>query len=89
MISRSGCFSDGVAGMLRTREDFRKKGVARFLLKKTAEKMLDLGLVPCVHIEDDNLASQTFFRKNGFVCSELAQWVTHKPAGTNRNIDDL
>ena len=81
---RKKYFSDGVAGMLRTREKFRKKGLASFLLKKTAEKMLDLGLVPCVHIEDDNLVSQTFFNKNGFVCSELAQWVqwvTHKPAG--------
>ena len=71
--------------MLRTREDFRNKGVASFLLKKTAEKMLDLGLVPCVHIEDDNLVSQRLFIKNGFVSSELAQWVIHKPAGTNLN----
>ena len=45
--------------------------------------MLDLGLVPCVHIEDDNLVSQRLFNKNGFVSSELAQWVIHKPAGTN------
>ena len=79
-------FSEGVAGMLRTREDFRNKGLASFLLKKTAEKMLDLGLVPCVHIEDDNLVSQTFFNKNGFVSSEVAQWLTHKPAGTNGKI---
>ena len=72
-------FSEGVAGMLRTREDFRNRGVASFLLKKTAQKMLDLGLVPCVHIEDDNVVSQTFFNKNGFVSSEVAQWQTHKP----------
>ena len=65
--------------MLRTREDFRNRGVASFLLKKTAQKMLDIGLVPCVHIEDDNVVSQTFFNKNGFVSSEVAQWLTHKP----------
>ena len=80
MKSEAIVFSEGVAGMLRTREDFRNRGLASFLLKKTAEKMLDLGLVPCVHIEEDNLVSQTFFYKNGFVRSEVAQWVTHKTA---------
>ena len=79
MKSEAIVFSEGVAGMLRTREDFRNKGLGSFLLKKTAEKMLDLGLVPCVHIEEDNLVSQTFFIKNGLVCSELAQWLTHNP----------
>ena len=72
-------FSEGVAKMLKTREDFRNKGLGSFLLKKTAEKMLDLGMVPCVHIEDDNVVSQTFFNKNGFVSSEVAQWLTIKP----------
>ena len=65
--------------MLKTREGFRNRGIASFLLKAVTEKMLSLGLVPCVQIEDDNVVSQRFFRKHGFVSSELAQWVTHKP----------
>ena len=65
--------------MLKTKEEFRGQGVASFLLKKTTEIMLSLGLVPCVQIEDDNLVSQRFFRKHGYLGLELAQWVHHKP----------
>ena len=64
---------------MKVKEEFRRQGVASFLLKKTTEEMLRLGLVPCVQIEDDNLMSQRFFRKHGYVRLELAQWVLHKP----------
>ena len=33
------------------------------------------GLVPCVHIEDDNIMSQTLFRRLGFRQGVKASWV--------------
>ena len=40
-------------------------------MKEAAER----GLVPCVHIEDDNMMSQTLFRKLGFRPGVRASWV--------------
>ena len=72
-------FSDGSAGMLKTREAHRNKGYGSFLLRRVVEKVLELGLVPCVHIEDDNEISKRFFRKFGFVQGDFSQWIFHNP----------
>ena len=65
--------------MLKTREDHRNKGYGSFLLRRVMEKALELGLVPCVHIEDDNEISKSFFRKFGFVQGDFSQWIFHSP----------
>merc|ERR1711874_329551 len=72
-------YSDGSAGMLKTREAHRNKGYGSFLLRRVVEKVLELGLVPCVHIEDDNEISKRFFRKFGFVQGDFSQWIFHNP----------
>ena len=68
-------YSDGSAGMLKTSKAHRNKGLGSFLLRRVVEKVLELGLVPCVHIEDDNEISQRFFRKWGFVQGDFSQWI--------------
>ena len=66
--------------MLNTREAHRNKGYGSFLLRRVMEKVIELGLVPCVHIEDDNEISRRFFRKFGFVQGDFSQWIFHSPS---------
>lgn len=72
-------YSDGSAGMLKTREAHRNKGLGSFLLRRVMEIVLELGLVPCVYIEDDNEVSKRFFKKCGFVQGDFSQWIFHNP----------
>ena len=65
--------------MLKTREAHRNKGLGSFLLRRVMEVVLELGLVPCVHIEDDNEVSKRFFKKCGFVQGDFSQWIFHNP----------
>ena len=58
---------------MKTREAHRGKGLGSFLLRRVMEKVLELGLVPCVHIEDDNEISKRFFRQFGFL--QVDQWT--------------
>ena len=67
--------------MLKTREDFRKRGFGSFLVHKVVEATLKKGLVPYVHIEDENLHSQEFFTKLGFTKYSRAVWINHYPMG--------
>ena len=70
-------YSDGSMGMLKTQESFRKQGLGSFLLKRVTEEVLSLGLVPCVHIEDDNSVSKIFFGKYGYEIGDNTQWIFH------------
>ena len=72
-------YSDGSLGMLHTREEERCRGLGSFLMKSVVEEALKLGLVPCVHIEDDNEISKRFFGKYGFQRGDFTQWIFHKP----------
>ena len=66
--------------MLHTREEFRKRGLGSYLVKKIAEKTITKGMIPYVHIEDGNEKSISMFSKLGFVQSIKAVWVEHYPA---------
>ena len=67
--------SDGSIGMLRTNERFRNQGLATKLVRRCVQEAADLGLVPFVHIEDDNILSKNFFTKMGFIMGDEATWV--------------
>ena len=68
--------------MLSTVENFRKQGFASLLVQKVLQEAIKEGVVPYVHIEDDNLQSQEFFTKLGFSKMDKAVWVNHYPCDT-------
>ena len=61
--------------MLRTNERFRNRGMATKLVRRCVQEAAYLGLVPFVHIEDDNILSKNFFTKMGFIMGDEATWV--------------
>ena len=65
--------------MLRVLEDYQGQGLGKQLVKTMVGEALKLGLVPFVHIEDDNEMSKKFFSKLGFNMSEEANWINHIP----------
>ena len=75
--------SQGSLGMLTTTETFRKRGFGSFLVQKVVDEAVKQGVVPYVHIEDDNIQSQEFFKKLGFIKRDTAIWINHYPTGNN------
>ena len=75
--------SQGSLGMLTTTEDFRKRGFGSFLVQKVVEEAVKQGVVPYVHIEDDNIQSQKFFQKLSFLKRDTAIWINHYPKGND------
>ena len=67
--------------MLSTIKRFRKQGFGSFLVEKVFQEAVKKGVVPYVHIEDDNLQSQEFFTKLGFSKMDKAVWINHYPCG--------
>ena len=59
---------------------YRRQGLASYLVSRLVEKASQAGLLPYVHIEDDNALSQTVMSRLGFTQAEPA--VIHKK-GTN------
>ena len=72
--------SQGSLGMLRTDGQFRRRGFGSYLVKRVVEEAVKQGVVPYVHIEDDNLQSQEFFRILGFIKMDTAVWINHYPS---------
>ena len=52
--------------MLTTMDSYRKRGFGRALAETAVKEAVELGLIPLVHIEDDNSVSQDFWTKLGF-----------------------
>jgi len=68
-------YSYGSMGMLNTKEQFRRQGWGQVLVSAAKEYARSLGLVPYVHIEEDNLISAKMFKKLGFVPDQYAVWA--------------
>ena len=62
-------------GMLYTNEKYRRQGCAKILIREAKEYAKTLGLVPYVHVEEDNLASGRLFEQLGFVKDQYAAWI--------------
>ena len=72
-------FSDGSIGMLKVHEDYQRRGLGRLLVYRMVEEAVKIGLIPFVHIEDDNEVSKAFFRRLGFREGDTAIWINHVP----------
>jgi len=70
-------YSFGSLGMLWVDPAYRRQGLASYLVSRLAEKAGQAGLLPYVHIEDDNALSQTVMSRLGFTQAEPAVWVIH------------
>jgi len=68
-------YSYGSMGMLFTREDYRRRGLAKILVKAARDYTRSLGLVPYVHVENDNTVSARFFDQLGFTKDQYAVWA--------------
>merc|ERR1719342_496957 len=62
-------YSQGSIGMLHTRKEFRRRGFGAFLVQNLVKRTSEQGLIPYVHIEDDNEMSKNMFLKLGFAKS--------------------
>ena len=71
-------YSYGSLGMLWVDPAYRRQGLASYLVSRLVEKASQAGLLPYVHIEDDNALSQTVMSRLGFTQAEPAVWVIHK-----------
>ena len=72
-------FSDGSIGMLKVHEDYQRRGLGRLLVYRMVGEAVKIGLIPFVHIEDDNEVSKAFFRRLGFREGDTAIWINHVP----------
>ena len=63
--------------MLKTKEEFRRRGFGRVLVKKAVKEAEKLGFIPMCHIEEDNVTSANFFLNLGFHKGIQANWVEH------------
>ena len=74
-------YSFGALGMLWVEPGYRRQGLASYLVSQLVEQAGQAGLLPYVHIEDDNTLSQTVMSRLGFTQAEPAVWVIHKAGG--------
>ena len=75
----NSCLSDGSMGMMKTKEEYQRRGFGTLLLRRMVQESVKLGLVPFVHIEDGNVLSQKMFAKLGFKRGDQASWVNYNP----------
>ena len=66
-------------GMMKTKEEYQRRGFGTLLLRRMVQESVKLGLVPFVHIEDGNVLSQKMFAKLGFKRGDQASWVNYNP----------
>jgi len=65
-----------------TRQEFRGRGFARAIVARLAAAILDEGLTPFLHVQQDNLAALALYRTLGFVeRARLPLLVLDRPAG--------
>ena len=65
-------------GMLHTVAEYRRQGCAKYLVRAAKAYTRGLGLVPYVHVEEDNQISAGFFEKLGFVKDQFAVWIGYE-----------
>ena len=69
-------YSYGTLGMLHTRQEFRRKGLASKLMVAAGRRVREeWDLTPLVHIKEYNTASQTLFTSLGYIKGRPAIWT--------------
>ena len=80
-----GLHEEGSMGMLTVFEQYRRQGIADYLMTDLANRMIARGLTPHDHIIVGNLASETLQRKLGFsISTRTLTWMSrgdHGPIG--------
>ena len=80
---------NGSMGMLYVREEQRRQGLAQCLVHSLSDKLAKQGWPLFVYVEDDNTASQAFFKRCGFshVQDYKEAWYHCTPHGSC-NVDE-
>ena len=66
---------DGAIGFLNVLEEYRRKGYGTDVTVAMVKKMLELGKVPFVHIEEENEKSMNLALKTGFRKDRRVHWI--------------
>lgn len=69
---------DGAIGFLNVLEEYRGKGYATDVTMAAISRLLDLGEVPFIHIEEENKASMRLASKAGFRIDRRIHWIKLK-----------
>ncbi len=69
-------------GILFTPPEHRRRGHARRCVAALSRRLLSLGLVPFVYVEEDNAASRALFSGLGFAKEQQrSSWIGYLPTG--------
>lgn len=66
---------DGAIGFLNVLEDFRHRGFGIDVTAAMIMRLLELGFVPFVHIEEENVKSLNLALKAGFIKDRRIHWI--------------
>lgn len=66
---------DGAIGFLNVLEDYRRKGYGMDVTIAMTKRLLELGELPFVHIEEDNVKSMNLALKAGFRKDRRVHWI--------------
>lgn len=66
---------DGAIGFLNVLEDYRRKGYGMDVTVAMIKRLLELGQLPFVHIEEDNVKSMNLALKAGFRKDRRVHWI--------------
>lgn len=69
---------DGAMGFLHVLEEYRERGYARDVSVAMIRRLLEMGEVPYVHIEEDNERSMNLSLKTGFRKDRRVHWIKLK-----------
>lgn len=69
---------DGAIGFLNVLEDYREKGYGTQITAAIINKLLELGELPFVHIEEENTKSMSLALKLGFRMDRCMHWIKLK-----------
>lgn len=69
---------DGAIGFLNVLEEYRNRGYGFSLTVAAIKRLREIGKVPFVHIEDDNVESLNLARKIGFIGNRKVHWIKLK-----------
>lgn len=78
LVSWAVVREDGSMGIMYTKEEYRKQGLALSISLDLANKVLKNGDVPYVHIEESNKASMALAKTLGFVRDKRVVWFEIK-----------
>ncbi|QZY54157.1 GNAT family N-acetyltransferase [Crassaminicella profunda] len=66
---------DGAIGFLHVLEEYRNKGYGYYLIGALIQKLREIGEIPFVHIEEDNVKSMNLAIKIGFMKDRRVHWI--------------